>query len=335
MPPAGNAACRARHASAASCRPGNRAPGRRGTTRPRPGWRRTPRPVGAPTGRPDRVSARRSPTANAITISPVTTKFAIWIQPYSPLASRLHACRVRSKPSPGDRLRQRDDDVHRPGDDAVAQQGLGHPVGGRALFGAVCVVDLVAGVVMSGSFALVGFGGSVRSGHPHHEPHRVRIDIARKFSCAPGAPAGQRRVLAGRPRTGPTSDRRSDQAIATLDDVSQGRAGYASACDGGRRSHHDQIFGTIEVLPRHERSPNVDHQRRLRQTLFDLRGRRHMPSSMVTISGHETVPVTHPGPEVVTIPGADASSPKTLMVGWPVLLGGNTFLRADGCLQSG
>ena len=44
-------------------------------------------------------SARRTPTAAAIVIAPVTRKVAIWIQPRSPFASWLAACRVGSNPS--------------------------------------------------------------------------------------------------------------------------------------------------------------------------------------------------------------------------------------------
>ena len=54
------------------------------------GTQRNPGPV---------TSARRRPTANATTISPVSTRLATWIQPSEPLASVDHACRVRSKPS--------------------------------------------------------------------------------------------------------------------------------------------------------------------------------------------------------------------------------------------
>lgn len=42
---------------------------------------------------------RRNPTVPAMTSTPVATRLLTWIQPRLPLASRLHACRVRSKPS--------------------------------------------------------------------------------------------------------------------------------------------------------------------------------------------------------------------------------------------
>jgi hypothetical protein len=32
-------------------------------------------------------------------MTPVSTKFALWIQPSEPFSSRLHGCRDRSKPS--------------------------------------------------------------------------------------------------------------------------------------------------------------------------------------------------------------------------------------------
>src|ERR1700682_3817129 len=44
-------------------------------------------------------AARRTPTAAATVIAPVITKVAIWIQPHSPFASWLAACRVGSNPS--------------------------------------------------------------------------------------------------------------------------------------------------------------------------------------------------------------------------------------------
>jgi hypothetical protein len=58
-------------------------------------------PISRGAHRPPRppASARRSPTAKATSIAPVRVKLLIWIQPRSPLANRLHACRVRSKPS--------------------------------------------------------------------------------------------------------------------------------------------------------------------------------------------------------------------------------------------
>src|SRR6266487_5317578 len=47
---------------------------------------------------PDRT-ARRTPTATATTITPVTRKLVIWIHPRSPLDSTLAGCRRRSNPS--------------------------------------------------------------------------------------------------------------------------------------------------------------------------------------------------------------------------------------------
>ena len=45
------------------------------------------------------ASARPNPTAAAITIRPVITKFAVWIQPPGPSASTLSGCRAMSNPS--------------------------------------------------------------------------------------------------------------------------------------------------------------------------------------------------------------------------------------------
>ena len=131
-----NAAGRARRQGRGrrGCRPGSRAPGRPETRRPQPGWRRRHRSVEVPTAhRPRGVNARRSPTANAITISPVSDEVDDLDPPRTAVGQQAPLVAGEVETLPGECLGERHDQIERAGDDAVAEQRFRDAVGGRAL----------------------------------------------------------------------------------------------------------------------------------------------------------------------------------------------------------